>query len=81
MGKVYKKTGMLEYWNDGIMGNGIMGFEKMRRWSIGKISLDREVNNCVTSFKNQHSIIPPFYYSMREAKTQTSKTSYIFNTL
>jgi hypothetical protein len=53
----------------------------MRRWSIGKISLDREVNNCVTSFKNQHSIIPPFYYSMREAKTQTSKTSYIFNTL
>ena len=75
----------------------------MRRWSIGKISLDREVNNCVTSFKNQHSIIPPFpacqrlaqdtvsmpacvamagrHYSMCEAKTQASETSYIFNKL
>jgi hypothetical protein len=56
---------MLEYWNDGIMGSGKMG-----QWLIGKISLDREANKCVTSFKNQHSNIPPFHYSMRQAKNR-----------
>jgi hypothetical protein len=53
----------------------------MGQWFIGKISLDRQVNKSVTSFENQHSNIPPFHYSMREAKTQASKTSYIFNRL
>jgi hypothetical protein len=29
--------GMLEYWNDGILGSGKMG-----KWDIGNISLDRK---------------------------------------
>ena len=81
----------------------IMGSGKMGQWFIGKISLERQVNKCVTSFENQHGAkvapdgltrseacaktshcvpnIPPFHYSMREAKTQASKTSYICNKL
>ena len=47
-----------------------MGSGKTGQWLIGKISLDREANKCVTSFKNQHSNIPPFHYSMREAKNR-----------
>jgi len=61
---------MLECWNDGIMGPGKMG-----QWFIGKIPLDKDINKRVTSFKNQHSIIPPFHYSMYEAEAQASKKS------
>ncbi len=58
-----------------------MGSGKMGQWFIGKISLDLGVKKCVTSFKNQHSIIPPFHYSIHEAKIQAPKTSYICNKL
>jgi hypothetical protein len=37
---------MLEYWNDGILGSGIM-----EEWAIGRIFLGRKVkyyNKCVT---------------------------------
>jgi len=50
---------MLEYWNDGIMGSGKMGY-----WSIGKIPLDREAIKCISSlFKPtfQYSTIPLFH--------------------
>jgi hypothetical protein len=30
------KNGMLEYWNNGIMGFGMMGFGMMGEWVIGK---------------------------------------------
>ena len=43
------------------LGQGIMGSGKMGQWFIGKISLDMQVNKCVTSFENQHSNIPPFH--------------------
>ena len=58
-----------------------MGSGKMGQWFIGKISLDLGVKKCVTSFKSQHFIIPPFHYSIREAKNRAPKTSYIFNKL
>ncbi len=45
----------------------------MGQWFIGKIPLDKDINKRVTSFKNQHSIIPPFHYSMYEAEAQASK--------
>jgi len=35
---------MLEYWN-----NGVMGFEKMEKWVIDKIDLDRRVKNSINN--------------------------------
>ena len=51
----------------------------MGQWFIGKIPLDKDINKRVTSFKNQHSIIPPFHYSMYEAEAQASKKAFILN--
>ena len=62
--------GMLEYWNDGIMGSGEMG-----QCFIGKIPFDNKVNKWEYFFQNQHSNIPPFHYSMCEAKIPGLKTS------
>ncbi len=44
---------MVEYWNDGIMGdlvlNNVEG-GKMEHWFVGKIPLDKETNKRVISF-------------------------------
>jgi hypothetical protein len=55
--------GMFEYRtrSEACAHDGIIGSGKMGQRFTGKISLDREVNNCVTSFKNQHSTIPLFH--------------------
>jgi len=58
-----------------------MGSGQLREWFVGKITLTRhETNEKVphkTSSQRQIYIIPPFHYSMCEAKAQTSqKTLY-----
>jgi hypothetical protein len=45
---------MLEYWNDGIMGFGGMGY-----WDVDKAPLDSEVNKERSIFP----LIPTFHYS------------------
>jgi hypothetical protein len=55
--------------------SGILGYGKMVNWVIGKIHTDKEVQDvkkCKTSFKNHHSNIPSFHYSMCETETQSS---------
>jgi len=37
-------------------GVKILGSGKIGQWFIGKVSLDREANKYVTSFKNHHSL-------------------------
>jgi hypothetical protein len=61
--------------------DGIMASRKMGQWFIGKSPLDRQVNKCATSPDNTHANIPPFHYSMSEAKTYASKISYVLNKL
>jgi hypothetical protein len=39
----FAPIGMLEYWNDGIMGFGGMGY-----WDVDKAPLDSEVNKGVS---------------------------------
>jgi len=55
---------MMECWNSGIMGLGMM-----QCWVDGKIFLDGKIKNEYLPFKNQHSSIPPFHYSMVGART------------
>jgi len=57
---------MLEYWNTGTMGSG-----KMVVCCDVEIYFDIQIENAHNSklpLKTQHSIIPPFHYSMVEAK-------------
>ncbi len=75
---------MLEYWNDGIMGdlvlNNVEG-GKMGQRFIDRKPIENDIGKKVSSFKNQHSIIPLFHYSMCEAKTSCVKKSAKFKKL
>jgi len=60
---------MLECWNNGKMGFGIMG-----QWFIGKIHFDHKNKKSIESLQiNQYSIIPFF-----KSKTLYSKALYLF---
>jgi len=50
---------MMECWNSGIMGFGIMEY-----WADGKICVDEKIKNGYSPFENQHSSLPLFHYSM-----------------
>jgi hypothetical protein len=65
---------MLECWNSGMMGYGIM-----QCWVDGKICVDGKIKNGYLPFKNQHSRIPPFHYSMAGTRTQASKNTPYFH--
>jgi hypothetical protein len=54
------------------MGSGIM-----QRWVDGKICVDDKTNNGYLPFKNQHSSIPPFHYSMIGARRRPRKIPHI----
>jgi hypothetical protein len=47
---------MLKYWNNRIMGSGIMQF-----WVNGKICVEDKIKNGQYPFKNQPSSIPVFH--------------------
>jgi hypothetical protein len=54
----------VEYWNNGILGFGEMGY-----WDNDKIHLESEVDELVSFLLFfQHSNIPTFHYPMYEAK-------------
>jgi len=52
---------MLECWNIGKMGSGIMRF-----WVNGKICVEDKTKNGSYPSKNQYSIIPTFHYSISQ---------------
>jgi len=61
---------MLEQWNIGIMGSGVM-----QCWINGPVTggSDDKIKMANILLKNQYSIIPIFHYSMCEAETPISK--------
>jgi hypothetical protein len=64
----------MECWKIGIMSTGII-----QCWVDGKICLKDKIKNGFLPFKNQHSNMPPFHYSMVGARTQASKfTPYFY---
>ena len=77
---VIKLVRFAHNWNVGIMGSG-----KLRELFVGKIILTRHVTNekvpPKTSSQRRIYIIPPFHYSMCEAKAETSQKSLYFNKL
>jgi hypothetical protein len=50
-----------------------MGLGIMQCRVDGKIFVDEKIINEYLPFKNQHSSIPPFHYSMVGARTKTTK--------
>ena len=66
---------MLEYWND-----GVMGFEKMEKWVIDKIDLDRVVKNSINNKIPLETNIPLFQHSIipyMKQKTISHKLYYL----
>jgi hypothetical protein len=66
-------VGILECWN-----NGIMGSEKMGHWFGGRIHVDRETINDRIPFETN---IPTFHHSMFKAIAQPSKNIPSFSKL
>jgi len=54
---------MMEYWNNAILGSG-----KTEECVICRMPSDLKIKKGIKPFKNQLSSIPPFHYSMVEAK-------------
>jgi hypothetical protein len=51
----------------------------MQYWVNGKICVEDKTKNDEYPFKNQHSSIPLFHYSIFEATVQTSKIVIYFH--
>jgi hypothetical protein len=62
--------GMVECWNNGIMGSGIMQY-----WVNGKIFVEDKIKNSKYPFKNQLSNFPIFHI---QCKRSSLKKCLIF---
>jgi hypothetical protein len=66
--------GIVECWNNGIMGFGIMQY-----WVNGKKCVDDKIKTGEYPFKNQPCSIPVFQYSIFEASVKPSKNIIYFH--
>jgi hypothetical protein len=67
---------MMECWNTGIMGSGMM-----QCWINGPATggSDDKIKMANIHLKNQYSIVPPFHYSIFGANSEVPKNLYILS--
>jgi hypothetical protein len=69
---------MMEQWNSGIMGSGIM-----QCWINGPATggIDDKIKMAIFFLKTQYSRFPPFHYSISGAISEAPKYLYILSRL
>jgi len=67
---------MMEYWNTGIMGSGMMQCRINGRATGGS---DYKIKMVKILLKYQYSNVPPFHYSILGANSESTKNLYILS--
>jgi hypothetical protein len=69
---------MLEKWNSGIAGSGLM-----QCWINGPSTggMDDKIKMAIILIENQYTSVPPFHYSTFGANSETQKCLNILNHL